>query len=717
VVNNDKPLVLVIEDDPDTLQLEQRYLEAAGCAVVGVDSGSKALALVKTMKPDLILLDLVLPEMDGHQVCATLQQSEDTALIPVIFVTGRGEDQDKARAFAAGAADYVMKPLKREALLEVVTRHLETRSRWYSVKAATDLWDERSLPEKFVQFREHLVKNLELGPEAAFQDLARLKESEVYSFGAYLNLSERDLAKQMADFFGLPYVEGVEAQSIQLGILPTSFCRSQHVVAIKDEHGKNAFVISNPFVWGLEQLDLLNRAFRGEPYHLLITEQKTISALFIRDVAEARAEAVKDEDRVSAREIPIESLPVTDGVSAVDVVRTIIADAVRRGASDLHIEPERDRIRIRYRIDGRMQYVVPIQPALMPGITGRIKILSGLDPSETRKPQDGGCAVRVDNRDVEVRVSSLPSNHGEVMVLRFLGESHALHRLETLGMEPPMLRQLRALLTGRQGMVLITGPTGSGKTTTLYAALNHLNTDDVNIVTVEDPIEVDVVGINQIQINDRAGRSFAGTLRAMLRQDPDIIMVGEIRDVETAEIACRAALTGHLVLSTLHTQHTLGSLTRLADMGIPSYLVGSSLNGVLAQRLVRRVCDDCAEPYQPSPNLMRTLEAEYGDLSEARFRKGKGCARCHRTGARGRLGIFELLTVDDDLRHLVAEGSAPSTLRNYVRGRGFRSLEDDAFLKASRGLIPPEEIVNLGFGLAMQAAEEGEAEELVGGRV
>lgn len=248
-------------------------------------------------------------------------------------------------------------------------------------------------------------------------------------------------------------------------------------------------------------------------------------------------------------------------------------------------------------------------------------------------------------------------------------------------------------------MILITGPTGSGKTTTFYAALSHLNAESTNILTVEDPVEIDLPGVAQVQIHERAGRSFAATLRSMLRQDPDVIMVGEMRDTETAEIACRAALTGHLVLSTLHTQHTMGTLVRLCDMGVAPYLVASALNAVLAQRLVRRVCEACATEYVPPLPLIRALEARFGRLAGVGFRRGGGCSRCHHTGMSGRIGVLELLVIDDDRRHLLAGGIAPSGLREYVTGQGFRTLEDDAFLKAAQGLIAPEEIFRIGMGL------------------
>ncbi len=702
-----KAVIMVVDDHPDTLALTQRHLLNAGYETVGASSGREALQMAPRAKADLILLDVVMPDMDGYQVCAQLQADPATAFTPVVFVTGLEQDQDRARAFAMGAVDYLVKPVRRETLLGIVRTHLETKSRWYQVRAATDLWDEVPLPQKFTQFRDSLVKRLRLDEETAAR-LSSIKSADIYQYADVLNVEESTLAQYMADFFGLSYVEEIKAETIQLGRLPSTFCRANYVVAVEDESIGPAFVIANPFVWGLAELDILNRAFDRKSYRLLLTEKSKIAYLFYDRALGTQLEKpgtieLTPLDELERRTISVEQLlQEASQATPVEIVNALISDAVTKGASDVHIEPDRERVRVRYRIDGRMRTVVVLQPGHLSGIVARIKVMSGMDLAETRKPQDGGMLVHLASRDLELRTSTLPTTLGEKIVLRIMGGKISFQSLDGIGMAPDTLRGFRKLLSATQGMVLVTGPTGSGKTTTLYNALGHLNDEDVNILTVEDPVEADLPGIAQVQIHERAGRGFSDVLRAMLRQDPDIIMIGEIRDQETAEIACRAALTGHLVLSTVHTQNTLGTLVRLFDMGVAPYLAASALNGVVAQRLVNRVCSSCDQAYTLPPNLHRAFELRFGDLHGARWRRGTGSARCHRTGTHGRVGVFELLTVDDDLRHLLTDGAPPSTLRAYVQERGFRTLEEDAFLKAFHGVIPPEAVVQLGLGLALE---------------
>jgi type IV pilus assembly protein PilB len=528
--------------------------------------------------------------------------------------------------------------------------------------------------------------------------------------------TDAQIAQALAEQLQIPFLDLEESPPLPgcVSLLPRQVALEYGVIPIRMQGTRLLVAARDPFDI---RVDEAVRQATGLQVVLATAPESQLVGLLHRHYKEnpceepqpQAADAV-EEDEAEEQQVSVERLVAAGKqVSTIRVVNSLIADAVRRGASDLHIEPEEDRVRVRYRIDGQMRPVMTLARDQLYSIVARVKIMCGLDIAENRKPQDGGCRVRVDGRSIELRVSTLCGVHGEVVVFRILCQDAGLQQLDAIGFEPDMLQRFRRLLAARHGVVLITGPTGSGKTTSLYAALNHLNRDDVNIVTVEDPVEVKLPGINQIQVHDRAGRTFAGTLRSLLRQDPNIIMVGEIRDAETVDIACRASLTGHLVLSTLHTQHALGTIARLLDMGVEPWMVAACLNGVLAQRLVRRVCEECAEDYTPPPGLQRALQAQFGSLEGAHFRKGRGCAACHHSGNRGRAGVFELLVIDDSLRELLARGTSAGKLKEHALRSGFAFIEHDAFRKACRGLIAPEEIISLGFGVAM-AVDDSEAE-------
>lgn len=379
----------------------------------------------------------------------------------------------------------------------------------------------------------------------------------------------------------------------------------------------------------------------------------------------------------------------------VQVVNAMLAEAARAGASDVHVESLADGVRIRMRLDGVLRDAQRLGTEFRAAVISRLKVLAALDIAERRLPQDGRARVRVGDRELDIRVSTLPALHGESVVLRLLdgGSGDQPQSLETLGLNPLLLVSLRSLLHRSSGLLLVTGPTGSGKTTTLYGALRERSTAGVKVVTVEDPVEYRLDGIVQLPVNLRAGFGFPQALRAILRHDPDVILVGEMRDAETAEIAVRAALTGHLVLSTVHTTDAIGALARLRDMGVPAYLLTATLLGVLAQRLVRRCCDTCAE-WRAANDAERTLFGARHDLPE-RVRAGRGCARCSMTGYRGRLAIAEFVPMDDAITQAFADGASASALRALARTRGLASLHDDGLRVVRDGLTTLEELARV----------------------
>lgn len=380
---------------------------------------------------------------------------------------------------------------------------------------------------------------------------------------------------------------------------------------------------------------------------------------------------------------------------AVRLAHSILAEAIKRGASDIHLEPGPEGARVRYRIDGLLREATQVAPRLQASLVSRLKIMAQLDIAERRVPQDGRIQVRYGGRDVDVRVSTMPTLFGEKVVLRLLDAARLLRRVEQLGFGTENLARFRQLIAGRYGLVLITGPTGSGKTTTLYATLTEISAPELNVVTIEDPVEYVLPGITQIQVHPKAGLTFARGLRSILRQDPDIIMVGEIRDAETAEIAVRAAVTGHLVFSTLHTGDAAGALTRLIDTGVEPFLVASSVLGVVAQRLVRVICPACRESYSVPPGAAERYLLGVPDAGPLVLYRGRGCAACDHTGFRGRTAIAEVLPVTPPVRRLVADRAPAEAIREAALGDGMVPLARDGLDKARAGVTTVQEVMRV----------------------
>jgi type IV pilus assembly protein PilB len=379
----------------------------------------------------------------------------------------------------------------------------------------------------------------------------------------------------------------------------------------------------------------------------------------------------------------------------IKLVSMIILDAFRSRASDIHIEPLERKLRIRYRIDGVLQEVESPPKRLQPAIISRLKIMANMSIAEKRVPQDGRIRIPVMGRSLDLRVSSIPTVHGESIVMRILDKQSVMLGLPQLGFFTDDQQTFEQLISLPDGIIMVTGPTGSGKTTTLYACLNTINRPDRKIITVEDPVEYELAGINQVHVHAEIGLTFAAALRSILRQAPNIIMIGEIRDLETAQIAVNASLTGHLVFSTLHTNDAPSAITRLLDIGIKPFLIASSMRAVMAQRLVRKVCKNCAQPYQPTASEIRALELTPQMLAGATMMRGRGCAECSNTGCRGRLGIFEIFVLNDEIRRMIYDKATASEIRRRARELGMRTLREDGVRKVLAGMTTPEEVISI----------------------
>jgi type IV pilus assembly protein PilB len=412
----------------------------------------------------------------------------------------------------------------------------------------------------------------------------------------------------------------------------------------------------------------------------------------------ADVELVEGEEEIAAKVDVFELKESADEAPVVRLINMILVDAIRRGASDIHLEPYEKVFRVRFRVDGVLHEIMTPPKRLEAALTSRVKIMASLDIAERRLPQDGRIKLRFNQREIDFRVSTLPTIFGEKTVMRILDKDSLQLDLTMLGFDSWSLEQFTKAINSPYGMILITGPTGSGKTTTLYSAIHTINSPDINIMTAEDPVEYNLKGVNQVQVNEEIGRTFAGALRAFLRQDPDVILVGETRDLETAQIGIRAALTGHLVLTTLHTNDCPSTVARLVDMGVPPFLLSSALLMILAQRLGRRICNQCRQPVEGrEEDLVR-----YGHVPQGRgpvtFYRGAGCAVCNGTGMKGRVAIYEVMPISETLRDMILEEASTAELREQAQKEGMRTLRQAGMAKVVEGVTTVEEVLRVTLG-------------------
>ncbi len=506
-------------------------------------------------------------------------------------------------------------------------------------------------------------------------------------------VSADDIAKTLAEQFGMQRIElkKVPPDRHVLELLSAEIAHRYQVIPYHKMRDGLQVAISDPF--RMDVLDTLSFLLKTDVEAVLTTEEDIKDAMLkYYGVGGESEKSVSFGANASASDFRDEEVGEEDA-PVIKLVSLIIMEAFRLRASDIHLEPLEKHFRIRYRIDGVLYEMQEPPKRLQGSIISRIKIMANLSIAEKRLPQDGRIKLKLMNRGIDLRVSTLPSQHGESVVMRILDKSSLELGLAELGFMPDDAKAFESLISLPNGILMITGPTGSGKTTTLYACLHDINKPDKKIITVEDPIEYQLTGINQVQVNEKIGLTFAHVLRSMLRQAPNVIMVGEIRDLETANIAVNASLTGHLVFSTLHTNDAAGAITRLADQGVKPFLVASSVRAVLAQRLVRKICKDCKEPHRPPKELLKKLGLDPERMASATMVAGKGCIACNQTGYRGRIGIFELLLVDEEIQKLIYQNAISSQIKRRAREIGMRTLREDGIQKALAGWTTVEEVL------------------------
>jgi len=486
-------------------------------------------------------------------------------------------------------------------------------------------------------------------------------------------------------------------------LIPEAYARRFRAVALRYEGNAVLVGLADPI--DIFAHDEIARLIQKPLKLAVVKEGDLLKALDIvyRRTEEISGLAAELEQELAAYDIDLGIGPIAaEGANDAPVVKllqTIFEDAIQVNASDIHIEPDETAVRVRFRIDGELRVQTTADRKIAQALVSRLKLMAALDISERRLPQDGRCQVRFRDTVIDVRMSTVPVQHGESVAMRLLNQSNGILELDRLGMPPDLLARLRLMIHQPHGLVLVTGPTGSGKTTTLYGALKELNTTSAKLLTVEDPVEYRLPGVNQVQINSKIDLTFARVLRAFLRQDPDIILIGEMRDTETVEIGLRAAMTGHLVLSTLHTHDAISSALRLMDMGAEPYLVAASLRGVMAQRLVRRVCESCAEPATATPSEKVLFAHELGPDVPLTLRRGRGCAFCQHTGFRGRVGVYELLEIDETLMFALQNRNPEAFHKAALAQPQYRRLRMEALAQAARGITTSEEALRAVYGV------------------
>jgi general secretion pathway protein E len=617
----DKPSVLIVDDDPNLLDTLSDILNEKGYEVVVAHDGSTAIEKVKSRHFDLVLIDVVMPGMNGVETLREMKVAvpQMTAMI----ITGHSAIEGLVSdALEAGANGVLYKPLDIDSIVEMISSQAGK-----SGLALVDLKRYKVPPEVLHLIPEALARRWDIFP---------------------LGIEDGSLVVAMADPNNLYAIENVRAISR----------REVKVVcaALMDIRGA---------------INLHYRAL-GE-----IEKQ-------IRDIIPAVSEAAELHERISS-----------DLIAQAPVVRAVnllVSQAVKDRASDIHIEPQQDHLRVRYRIDGILHEALSLPLSVHGPLVSRVKVLGNMNIAERRRPQDGHFAMSVDSKDVDIRVATADTSWGEMAVLRVLDKSLSVMDLSELGFLPDSLAVYKRLIRSPYGMILASGPTGSGKTTTLYATINQLDAQERNIITIEDPIEYRFTNINQMQVNPQASITFASGLRATMRLDPDVILVGEIRDRETATIAIQAALTGHLVLSTVHANDVVGALFRLMDLGIEPFLITSAMVGVIAQRLVRRMCPHCRVVREGTEEEQQAYERELGE-KRTEFYGGGGCNFCALTGYYGRMGVYEILVMSEEIRRLVLKGASTDEIQTKAVEEGMVTMWRDGMLKVKEGLTTPSEVM------------------------
>ncbi|MBZ0096316.1 MAG: Flp pilus assembly complex ATPase component TadA [Sulfuricella sp.] len=713
--------ILLVDDEPNVLKALQRVFRQENYEIVLANNGPEAIDLLRNGTFHLMISDYLMPGMTGAQVLKQAKAIQPDMIR--IMLTGHADTGAVMGAINEGAVyKFILKPWNDDDLRVTVAIALEQfdliqKNRALQKENAKKTYEISALAKMAVTNRSQLAIMLhkrDLLNGQQVQELHRLQQT--HKEPIIKLLLERDWVpeKTIRDILRKDFlVEEVALGEFHVdpaiaSLIPQSFCERQWVVPLKQEGRRLMLAVADPMDSGLVD-DL--RFVSGLEIQAVMADVAAIKAKIAEIYGSEGQPSFEDLETLVSTVDPYEGIEIvideeedprsleellrgTEEPPAIRLVNAILLEAIRLGASDIHIHPRTKSVVVRLRIDGVLADKIHIPHQIHASLVSRLKVMSELDISERRRPQDGRITVKTPLRVVDLRISTLPTINGEKVVMRILDRNSAVKSIEGLGFSPADLKKVLNMVDKPQGLILTTGPTGSGKTTTLYGLLQHKADPGKNYVTIEDPVEYYLDMAGQVLIKEKIGLSFPIVLRSILRQDPDVILIGEIRDLETAEVALHAALTGHLVYSTLHTNSAVATIARLFDLGLKPYVLATALEGIIAQRLVRRICDDCSEPVTPAPELLARLGPLFEAAKITAFR-GKGCAKCNGTGYRGRLGIYEVLEPDEKMRDLIASGASILEMTKLARQIGATPMVEDARGKVNAGLTTLEEVLRV----------------------
>ncbi len=710
--------ILFVDDEPNVLAALKRAFRQENYHIMTAANGKEALEVLASESCQLMVSDYMMPEMDGAELLRKVKELYPDIIR--IMLTGHADTSAVMGAIKDGAVyKFILKPWNDDDLRVTVALALEQhdllqKNRALKEKNAAQNKEINSLSKLTVTNRSQLAITLYKRNLLNDQQIQELYKQQQQKKQPVLKLvlehdwvSEKQIRKILRDDFMIEEVSlgEVQVDPAVASLIPHNFCKRQWVVPLTQQNRRLTLVMADPmdmgliddlkFTTGLEIQAVMAsvadiEAKIKEVYGESEVSFEDLETLVEDSPYEGIEVLIEDDDDISLEEL----LGSTDEPPAIRLVNVIILEAVRLGASDIHIHPKTNSVVVRYRIDGVLVDKIQVPQALLMSLVSRIKIMAELDITERRRPQDGRITVKTPMRIVDLRISSLPTINGEKIVMRILDRNAAVLRLEDLGMPARCLPSIDGITAKPQGIILTTGPTGSGKTTTLYSMLQHNATPEKNYVTIEDPVEYYLDMAGQVMIREKIGLDFSTVLRAILRQDPDVILLGEIRDFETAEVAFHAALTGHLVYSTLHTNSAVATIARLFDLGLKPYVVASALEAIISQRLVRKICEHCKEPYVVPEKLLQQLGPVF-QSSRTEFYKGAGCSKCGGSGYSGRVGLYETLTPDEQMRHLIASGASVMEITELAAQQDHISLLEDGHVKVSDGSTTADEILRV----------------------